>query len=154
MTLANTQLQFRKAPFELGKNGRQQIRPDRRNDAELQRTAQKICVVACIVVEITDGSEDLTGTPGDFTAQFGDGDGALPAFHKLAADRGFELLYLLRQRGLGNETFLRGPSKMAMASEAFEIAQLFQCGHPIRITYRSGNEKRFALIARLFDFRA
>jgi hypothetical protein len=59
-------------------------------------------------------------------AQIGEADGAAESVEEAAAEFGFELLDLLRERGLRDVAFFRGPGERGGVGDGAEVAELVE----------------------------
>ena len=70
--------------------------------------------------------EDGAGTREESAAEVGQPDGAAEAIEEAAAEFGFELLNLLRERGLRDVAFFGGPGEGAGVGDGAEVAELVE----------------------------
>jgi len=137
--LANVNVEFRMQAREVFDHRRQQIGRNRRNHADAQAARQPVARGAREIAKFIDRAQDFADALDDFLAEFRQCDLSRAAFQQHAAQRLLHFLDLHRQRRLRDRASVRSASKMAMARQRVEVAELSHAylQHQNILSYRS-----------------
>ena len=142
--LDEQQLQPRKTFADARDHVRQQIRSERRENAETDRARFRIARAPRDGFDLIDLVEHFARALRDFLADFGEQDFARRALDQRHFEFFLELLDLRRQRRLADETGFRGAAEMLVFGERNQISEIADVHRiTIDIAYRNYTIYRF-----------
>jgi hypothetical protein len=141
--LDEQQFQPRETLADARHDVRQQIRAERREDAQAQRAGFRIDRAPRDRLDLVDLAQHAARALRDLAADFGEQHLARRALDEGDAELVFELLDLRRQRRLADETRLGGVAEVLVLGEGDEVTQIAQVHMGIGAGYRTQfNDRR------------
>ena len=115
--------------MKFGQDVRQEVRPERRQHADPNGSAQRRLPLLGELDHILDVAQDGLRPGRDLAAERREDDLAAAALDELYAETVFELAQLAAERGLADVAHLGGSPKVQGLSDRDQVAKLFQGGH-------------------------
>ena len=127
--LAEMQGEVGETPLQLGQRRRQEIRRDRRDGAELERSRQHPLAMLGVVEQIAHRGKDGAPAPDDLLALLGQLDPRLSPLDQADLELVLHLLDLHAESRLGDGASLRRLAEMQRLRQGLEITQLAKRHH-------------------------
>ena len=109
---------------DAAEQARQEIRSDRRDDAETERMAEDLPARAAELLDIAHRGDDAGRTGGDLAAKGGEPGAAGQTVDQPRPERPFEFPDLDRKRRLSDAKCRRGPAEMTVCRQCVEVTEL------------------------------